>query len=340
MHARMRARVAVAVGRAALAALALGVALAGSPDAAQAAPKACSAKDRKAAGSLADKGFEKFEAADYEAAIDLFGQAEARCHSPRLLVFLGRAHARVGKLLRARELLEQAANEPVTRRSPASFREAQVEARKDLEVLKPRIPVLQALFTGVSAEDLKLTLDGAEVSPADLQRGQELDPGEHTLAAEAPGFEPAERHLVLREAVVERLEIALRPIETDSPPPPPPPVPEDSPSIAPPLLAFTVGAIGIGVGVATGLVSANTVSDIKSRCEGNQCLKSDAPAADRAAVYGTVSTVGFIVGGVGVATGIVLLVVRSGGESEPSGGAAAHLGVEVGPGSIRLKGTF
>jgi hypothetical protein len=86
-------------------------------------------------------------------------------------------------------------------------------------------------------------------------------------------------------------------------------------------------------------VSASTVSDIKSRCEGNQCLKSDAAAADRAAVYGNVSTVGFIVGGIGVATGVVLLLVRS-GDPEPSGGAAARVGVGIGPGSIRLEGAF
>lgn len=313
------------------------------PAPARAQTKTCSAKERKAASTLADKGFEQFEAADYAAAIDSFSRAEERCHSPRLLVFLARAHVRRRELLRAREILQQAADEPITRRSPSSFREAQIEARKELEELEPRIPVLQALFTGGASDGLAITLDGARVPAADLQRGKQIDPGEHTLVAEAPGFQRVERHLVVRESTVERLEISMRPEATsDAPEDAPPATPGSSPSLVPPVLAFSVGAIGVGVGVATGLLSAGTVSDIKSRCEGNQCLKSDAAAAERAELFGNVSTVGFIVGGLGVVTGATLLILRSGSSSpEPSGGAARRvIEVEVGPGSVRLGGTF
>lgn len=321
-----------------LLALALATALAALSGEARAAQGVCSAKERKAASTLADKGFEQFEAADYEAAIASFSEAEERCHSPRLLIFLSRAHARRGELLRARELLQQAADEPITRRSPASFREAQVEARKELEALQPRIPVLQALFTGGPSDGLRVTLDGAEVPAADLQRGQEMDPGEHVLAAEAPGFERAERHVVLREATVERLEVALRPVQ---PPPDPSADADDRPSMVPPVVAFSVGALGLGVGAVTGLISASTVGDIKTRCQANQCLKSDAEAADRAALLGNVSTVGFIVGGLGVATGAALLILRSGSSSPPpQSGAARVTTVRVGPGSVQLGGTF
>ncbi|MCC6554291.1 MAG: hypothetical protein IT372_15020 [Polyangiaceae bacterium] len=292
--------------------------------------KPCSARDRKAAEALADKGFEHFEAADYKAAAGSFEEAEGRCHSPRLLVFLARSHARLGELLRARELLEEAAGEPITKRSPTSFREAQVEARKELEALRPRIPVLQALITGAPQEKVALRLDGGAVEIAEISRGRELDPGEHTLVAEAPGFEPLTRHVVLRESTVERLELALRPVAAAPPPP-------ERPSLAPPIAAFALGAVGIGVGAVTGILSANEVSDIKSRCEGNQCLKADAEQGDRAALLGTVSTVGFVAGGVGVAAGVLLLALRP----APAPGASASRAVlSAGPGSFRLGGTF
>jgi hypothetical protein len=86
-------------------------------------------------------------------------------------------------------------------------------------------------------------------------------------------------------------------------------------------------------------MASGTVSDIKTRCEGNQCLKSDAAAAERAELYGNISTVGFVVGGLGVITGATLLIVRS-GSSSPSKSAAARVVVQAGPGSIQLGGTF
>lgn len=324
----------------ALGALALAAALA--PGAASAAPKPCSASERKAAGGLADKGFEQFEAADYKAAIEFFEQAEEKCHSPRLLIFLGLAHARSGKLLRARELFQQAADEPITPRSPASFREAQIEARKELEALKPRIPVLQLTLSGASASEAQVTLDDEEADVEELQRGRELDPGKHTLVVEAPGIDPTERRLILRESVVERIEIVLRTAEA-----PPPPQPEgDRPSLAPPIIALGLGAVGVGVGVITGAMSSSAVSDIKSRCEGNQCLRSDAPAADRAETLGNVSTAAFILGGVGLAAGAALLILRPGDDdggapaSAGSARAAPRLTLGVGPGSLHLGGTF
>ena len=303
---------------AAAAALLLAPALAAAP---------CSAQDRKAAEALANQGFELFEASDYPAAVDHFERAEQRCHSPRLLVFTGRAEARRGRLLRARALFEQAAAEPTTPRSPASFREAQVEARKELEALRSRVPTLQVFVTGAPAEEIALTLDGAPVGLAELSHAKELDPGEHTVTADAPGAERFVRHITLREGVVERIELALRA--------PPAKEPAPAPSIAPAAVAFGVGALGVGLGAVTGLVSVSKVSDIESRCEGNQCLKSDAAEGDTAATLGTVSTVSFIVGGLGVAAGVTLLVLRGGDDP-----ASAPVTVGLGLGTMRVGGAF
>ncbi|AKT41551.1 hypothetical protein [Chondromyces crocatus] len=307
--------------------------------AALSAPGPCPARQLQAAGTLADKAYEQFEAADYAAAIETFRQAEETCHSPRLLVFIARAHVRLEQLLRARELLQQAANEPLSPRSPASFREAQAEARKDLDELTPRIPVLHVKLSGASASEATALLDGEAVAIERLQQGLEVDPGEHTLRVEAPGIEAVERRLKLVASRAERLEIVLQEPE----PVAPPPTASTSGSLAPSIAAFGVGAVGFGVGIVTGILSTSTVSDIKSRCLGTECLKSDAEAADRAALLGNVSTVGFIVGGLGVATGAVFLLLRSGNDSsvDANGAASApRLTVGIGPGSIRLDGRF
>ncbi|WP_437314918.1 tetratricopeptide repeat protein [Sorangium sp. So ce385] len=118
-------------------------------------------------------------------------------------------------------------------------------------------------------------------------------------------------------------------------------------SLLPAGLAFGLGAVGIGVGAATGLVSLSKVSDIESRCDGKRCppeLKGD---ADAATTLGHVSTVSFIVGAASAATGVVLLVVRPGGDAAPEAAGAApqaKRGVVwragVGLGRIEIQGTF
>ncbi|WP_438023936.1 tetratricopeptide repeat protein [Sorangium sp. So ce233] len=137
---------------------------------------------------------------------------------------------------------------------------------------------------------------------------------------------------------------ALKPA---APPPPPAPRVEGGGSLLPAGIAFGLGAVGLGVGAATGIVSLSQVSDIKAQCEGQRCpaeLKGD---ADSATTLGHVSTVGFIVGAASAAAGVVLLVVRPGGDGAPDAAGAAPQArrgavwsAGVGLGRIELRGEF
>lgn len=124
-------------------------------------------------------------------------------------------------------------------------------------------------------------------------------------------------------------------------------------SLVPAGVAFGLGAVGIGVGAVTGLMSLSQVSDIRSGCEGRRCPAELQADADGAATLGHVSTVSFIVGAAAAATGVVLLVVRPGGgsASEAAGAPAAAGGLPraprgvvwsagVGLGRIELQGKF
>jgi hypothetical protein len=56
---------------------------------------------------------------------------------------------------------------------------------------------------------------------------------------------------------------------------------------------------------------------------------------------GLLSTVGFIVGGVGAATGVVLLIAQPKGDSAtPPAAAGLHITPAIGLGSIGAVGTF
>ncbi|WP_437502405.1 tetratricopeptide repeat protein [Sorangium sp. So ce1099] len=118
-------------------------------------------------------------------------------------------------------------------------------------------------------------------------------------------------------------------------------------SLLPAGLAFGLGAVGLGVGAATGIVSLSKVSDIKSQCDGRRCPAELQGDADTATTLGHVSTVGFIVGAASAAAGVVLLVVRPGGDGAPDAAGAApraRRGVVwsagVGLGGVALQGSF
>jgi hypothetical protein len=77
-------------------------------------------------------------------------------------------------------------------------------------------------------------------------------------------------------------------------------------------------------------------NDLSQVCNGTQCDASQASKIDSFHTYGNISTVSFIVGGIGVVGGTILLLTQP-KESAP---AAARVSAYVGPGSAGVTGTF
>jgi hypothetical protein len=116
-----------------------------------------------------------------------------------------------------------------------------------------------------------------------------------------------------------------------------------------PYAAFGVGAIGLTLGTIFGLSSASARSDaddldaeLRADC-GTQCRTTDPRTKkidsldEDARSAQTLSVVGFIVGGVGVAGGVVLLILDPGGEEAASGFTMTP---RVGLGSVGVSGAF
>src|SRR5262249_18271474 len=91
-----------------------------------------SAADREAARGLAGHGYELFEAGQYERALDLFRQAEARYHAPPHLVYIARAQVKLGKLIEAEATYQQIIDEKQAADAPTPFREALLNARSEI----------------------------------------------------------------------------------------------------------------------------------------------------------------------------------------------------------------
>ena len=76
------------------------------------------------------------------------------------------------------------------------------------------------------------------------------------------------------------------------------------------LVAFGVGGAGLVVGSITGLIALGKSGDLKDACGPNKdtCPSTAQSDIDSYKTMGTISTVGFIVAGVGGAAGLILLL--------------------------------
>src|SRR5208282_4120727 len=78
---------------------------------------------------------------------------------------------------------------------------------------------------------------------------------------------------------------------------------------------------GLLMGGITGLLAISDFSSAKSQgCVGNQCGPAATPELNKAGTMATLSTVGFIVGGVGAGVGVVGLIVGKRPAASPPAG--------------------
>ena len=219
-----------------------------------------------------------------------------------------------------------------------------------VDEVNAQIPTIIFQLKDASGADLsavKVTMDGEMLAERVEGTALSIDPGEHTFTFEVAGQAPVVRKLVIQQAQKDRRElIALAP---EAPAVPPAPVPPPSlPAVPPPveadqgmgtqkilaIVAGGVGVVGLGVGAAFGLIAMSKKSDAQSACP-NQCATADGVSKwNDAASAGNISTIGFIVGGVGVAGAAVLWLTAP----NTSHGASTQVG--LGPGGLQVRGSW
>jgi hypothetical protein len=90
-------------------------------------------------------------------------------------------------------------------------REREMRAREQVAAIEPRLSFV-VVKAAAPADGLRLTRDGVDVSLAQLEVAIPIDPGDHVLAASAPGRHPWETHFrVSHEA--ERVTVEVPPLE-------------------------------------------------------------------------------------------------------------------------------
>lgn len=101
-------------------------------------------------------------------------------------------------------------------------------------------------------------------------------------------------------------------------------------------VSLGLGAAGIVVGAASGLIVKGRYNDYKPACPNNNCNVDvvNQSKLDSYNTWRTVSTVGFVVGAVGTAAGLTLLL------TSPQRASQATVALVVSPASAQVRGSF
>jgi hypothetical protein len=249
-----------------------------------------------------------------------------------------------GRLREARRKLARCASAscPGPIRKDCAARLVEVEAATPTLVLEVRDAA------GNDLNDVRVKSDGRPL--ADRLDGTPLaiDPGEHRLTFESPGMTPAEKTIIVHEGNKswhERIALSVAPVvtwgEAGRPPAPSraasatvePPAGGSAPqpfaaaralaNSIPPLaiVAFGVGAAGFALGIVTGIAAESKHGALEGECQ----MNGGCPASAQGDINGfntlnTLSTVGYVVGAVALAGGLVLWIATPNGSASRASG--------------------
>jgi hypothetical protein len=313
-------------------------------------------EDRASARTLGIDAIHLADSGDCASAIPKFEAAEKLFHAPTTLERLGECQIKVGRLVAGTENLNRVARESLPPGAPAPFVAAQAAATQLLASTTPRIGKLRIHVDGAPPDRVTVTVDGVNVPSALLDSDRPTDPGDHEIAASAPGFKRAVSAVRLGDGAQQSVSLALEADTTQGQPPPiaggaapppvstaqpPPPAPAAEPRGSSPTLAFValgVGAAGIAVGSVFGVLALGTKSTLDGACLNKSCPQSSKSDIDSLATQALLSNVGFAVGAVGAVMGVVLLVTSHHGEKREATGP--HVTPWVGLGTAGLGGSF
>jgi len=312
--------------------------------------------DRATARALGQEGQQALDAKDYPTAEDRFRRADKMVHAPTLMLGLARALAAEGKFVEAQEGYNRIIREGLPPGAPDVFKHALDDAKREVEAVAPKVAAVTITVKAAAGSDIpdpQVVLDEHPVNSASLGVRRAIDPGAHVLRASAEGYKPGELKFTVPEGGSVMAPLSLErdltaPVAAGTPVTAPvgpapgtaaaadmsAPQPSSTRKILP-WIGFGVGAAGLVLGGVTGIVAISEHSTLSGECKGG-CGPNQQNDLSGYHTMGTLSTVGFIIAGVGAAAGVVLLV------TEPKSAPTTGLQVTpvIGLGSLGATGTF
>lgn len=308
-----------------------------------------SLSEKETARSAMEEGDAKRDKNDLKGALKSYEAADAIMHVPTTGLEVARTQAALGMLLEARETSLRVSRLPVKPNEPPPFVAARKAAEQLSSDLAARIPSITVAFANVEpGQTPQLVFDGEAVPLAAQGAPRKVNPNiPHTIVAKTASAEKKET-VTVQEKEQRTVTIDFKaPVAAV---PPTPPVGGEQPQPQPEKPSqgggigtgkilmfggFAVAVIGIGVGSVTGLMSISKESDLEPKCPGGKCPSSVSGDLDSVKSLGTISTISFIVGGVGAGVGVLGLVLSKNESKEQ-----ASIRPVVGPTWLGAAGTF
>jgi hypothetical protein len=221
-------------------------------------------------------------------------------------------------------------------------------AEAHIAALEPKLSRLVITVPESADEpELEVKRDGSVIGRAAWGSSMPVDPGEHVIEATAPGKvawratvkvgPDADKQIATVPELAPLPKAAPAPPSSASPPPAAPPARDTSSGGKANIPAWTavgVGVVGVGLGTYFGLTALSKKHQSDALCPTDAtCQSGGADLATKAGKNADLATATFIVGGVGLALGVVLFVTRGPGDKPAAS-------VEVGVGGVRVRGSF
>ncbi len=299
---------------------------------AQAAP---SAAERETARRLMDEGKGRLKANDLARAIEAFQKAHDIMHVPTTGIALARAHLAAGHLVEARDAALEVGRMPHEPGDPAVFDTARKHAKELDAQLKPRIPTVRIKIKG--GTPARIAIDDVEISASITGEPVALNPGKRVVSAKNAEGGEVKGDVELAERDAKEVELTLPPgreAPTATSGPSNAPSSSSSTSAPPRKIAgfgndgdtgpmgertplaegliyggLGLAAVGVAVGTVTGVLTFSKASDVDPQCANDICDPKAKNDLDSARTLASISTIGFIAGGVGAAVGLVGFVL-------------------------------
>jgi hypothetical protein len=261
--------------------------------------------DKATARGLMEQGYDALDRGDAAAAVQAFRAADALIHVPTTAYAFARADVAVGRLLEANEALVGLERMPVVDGESADFTTARRRGAELLLAIKERIPEVRLVLDGMPADTtVSIQFDDEKVPVAVLGTPRKVDPGAHVVVVEAGGLRQEARFAIQEH---ERQTVHVRFPQSTNDVTKVTPAPGRSGSARPIVTAsgFALAGAGLAAGVTSGLLAISAKnSALAQGCVQGACPPSAQPSAHRAETAATLSTVSFVVAGIGAALAI------------------------------------
>jgi|HubBroStandDraft_1064217.scaffolds.fasta_scaffold25508_2 hypothetical protein len=307
-------------------------------------------QDRAAARALFDEGRRLAHDGKYADACPKFEDSQRMDAGIGTLFNLADCYEHIGRTASAWSDFLEVAD---TARS-AGETEREGIARERASRLVPHLPHLIFVRSDPGAAG-QIRLDGSALGEGALGAGLPVDPGKHLIEAVGPGKKPWASQVDVGDSA--SVTVTVPALEDE---PAPAPVVSTAASAAPPaqprappvttwqrplgIALGGAGIVGVGIGTTFGLMASSAWNNARAACGGDPTRCTNVPSGSSyrstTETDGTVSTVGFIAGGLMVATGAVLFLTGRHHEGAPAAGVT--LAPTVGPrfASVTLDGAF